>query len=67
MSQLGGVASLITLQTKSALNITPLSVYPQEKESLLAPGTNLKGTQLPCFTRTKVLSLLDLLVQKYTY
>ena len=42
MSQLGGVASLIILDTKSALDITPLSVYPKEKESLLAPGTRLK-------------------------
>ena len=42
MSQLGGVASLIVLDTKSALDITPLSVYPNEKESLLAPGTRLK-------------------------
>ena len=42
MSQLGGVASLIILDTKSALDITPLSVYPKEKECLLLPGTRLK-------------------------
>jgi len=42
MSQLGGVASLIVLDTHSAIDITPLSVYPNEKESLLAPGTRLK-------------------------
>ena len=42
MSQLGGVASLIILDTKSAINITPLSIYPNEAESLLMPGTRLK-------------------------
>jgi len=30
------------LDTVSAMDITPLSVYPNEKESLLAPGTRLK-------------------------
>ena len=42
MQQLGGTASLIILQCKKAMDITPLSVYPNEKESLLAPGTRLK-------------------------
>ena len=42
MSQLGGAASLIVLKCKTAMDITPLSVYPNEKESLLAPGTRLK-------------------------
>jgi len=42
MSQLGGVASLIVLDTHTALDVTPLSVYPKEKESLLPPGTQLK-------------------------
>jgi len=42
MSQLGGVASLIILDTKAAINITPLSIYPNEAESLLMPGTRLK-------------------------
>eukprot|EP00327_Prymnesium_parvum_P042490 CAMPEP_0195649942 /NCGR_PEP_ID=MMETSP0815-20121206/31457_1 /TAXON_ID=97485 /ORGANISM="Prymnesium parvum, Strain Texoma1" /LENGTH=706 /DNA_ID=CAMNT_0040793723 /DNA_START=14 /DNA_END=2135 /DNA_ORIENTATION=- len=42
MTQLGGDATLITLDAKSALDITPLSVYKNEKESLLAPGTQLR-------------------------
>jgi len=42
MEQLGGTATLITLQAKSALDIAPLSAYPKEKESLLAPGTKLR-------------------------
>ena len=42
MQQLGGAASLIVLKCKRAMDITPLSVYPNEKESLLAPGTRLK-------------------------
>ena len=42
MSQLGGNASLITLKTTNAIDITPLSIYTNEKESLLAPGTRLK-------------------------
>jgi len=42
MSQLGGKATLITLQTTSAIDITPLSIYENEKESLLMPGTRFK-------------------------
>merc|ERR1711871_1243679 len=37
-----GLASLIVLDCKNAMDITPLSIYPSEKESLLAPGTKLK-------------------------
>lgn len=42
MSQLGGGASFITLNVKTAIDISPLSFYAHEKESLLAPGTQLK-------------------------
>jgi predicted DNA-binding WGR domain protein len=42
MKQLGGKASLLTLRCKTAMDITPLSIYTNEKESLLAPGTKLK-------------------------
>ena len=38
MSQLGGKATLLSLDTTSAMNIEPLSIYPHEKESLLVPG-----------------------------
>ena len=40
--QLGGGASLLTVEAHSAMDITPLSIYANEKESLLAPGTQLK-------------------------
>jgi len=42
MSQLGGKATLLSLDTTSAMNIEPLSIYPHEKESLLVPGTKLQ-------------------------
>ena len=42
MKQLGGGATLITLDVQTAMDIMPLSEYPHEKESLLAPGTQLK-------------------------
>ena len=42
MAQLGGKATLLTLRCRSAMDITPLSLYQNEKESLLAPGTKLK-------------------------
>jgi len=42
MSQLGGKATLLSLDTTSAINIEPLSIYPHEKESLLVPGTKLE-------------------------
>jgi hypothetical protein len=42
MQQLGGKATLLMIETTSALNIEPLSVYPHEKESLLVPGTMLE-------------------------
>ena len=32
----------LTLRCKTAMDITPLSIYTNEKESLLAPGTKLK-------------------------
>jgi len=42
MKQLGGTATLLTLDTTSAMDITPLSIYTNEKESLLMPGTKLQ-------------------------
>merc|ERR1711924_189764 len=38
----GGGATLLTLKVKKAIDISPLSFYAHEKESLLAPGTQLK-------------------------
>ncbi|CAB9524817.1 polymerase 1 [Seminavis robusta] len=42
MSQLGGKATLLTLHTLKACDISALSFYPHERESLLSPGTKLK-------------------------
>ena len=43
MNQLGGgAASLITLNVKTACDISMLSHYPHEAESLLLPGTKLR-------------------------
>ncbi len=43
MNQLGGgAASLITLNVKTACDISKLSHYPHEAESLLLPGTKLR-------------------------
>jgi len=42
MNGVGSGASLIILDCKTAMDITPLSIYVSEKESLLAPGTKLK-------------------------
>ena len=42
MSQLGGKATLLMLDTTTAMNIEPLSIYPHERESLLVPGTMLE-------------------------
>ena len=43
MNQLGGsAATLLTLHTKTACDISSLSFYPHEAESLLKPGTKLK-------------------------
>ena len=42
MSQLGGKATLVMLDTQTAINIEPLSIYPHERESLLVPGTQLE-------------------------
>jgi len=43
MNQLGGsAATFITLNTKKACDVSSLSFYPHEKESLLRPGTKLK-------------------------
>jgi len=42
MSGLGGNCSFITIECTSAMDISVLSFYPHEKESLLAPGTQLK-------------------------
>uniref|UniRef100_A0A7S4VUD4 NAD(P)(+)--arginine ADP-ribosyltransferase n=2 Tax=Ditylum brightwellii TaxID=49249 RepID=A0A7S4VUD4_9STRA len=38
----GGAASLITLHCKTACDVSGLSFYPHERESLLQPGTKLK-------------------------
>jgi len=43
MNGVGGGASLIILDCKNAMDITPLSIYASEKESLLAPGTKLRA------------------------
>jgi hypothetical protein len=42
MNQLGGTATLVILEASTAMDITPLSIYANEKESLLAPGTQLQ-------------------------
>eukprot|EP00756_Hemistasia_phaeocysticola_P012214 Hpha_TRINITY_DN15178_c4_g3::TRINITY_DN15178_c4_g3_i1::g.129676::m.129676/K10798/PARP; poly [ADP-ribose] polymerase len=42
MSGCGGHCSLLTIKAKSATDISCLSFYQNEKESLLAPGTQLK-------------------------
>ena len=38
----GGAASLITLNVKTACDISSLSFYPHEAEALLLPGTRLR-------------------------
>jgi len=40
--QLGGGATFLTLEVQNAVDISPLSFYASEKESLLAPGTQLE-------------------------
>ena len=42
MNGCGGECTLVIIDCKTAMDITPLSLYPSEKESLLAPGTQLK-------------------------
>jgi predicted DNA-binding WGR domain protein/BRCT domain type II-containing protein len=42
MQQLGGKATLLTLECESAVDVSALSFYPHEAESLLLPGTQLK-------------------------
>mmetsp|Transcript_66967 Transcript_66967/g.134995 ORF Transcript_66967/g.134995 Transcript_66967/m.134995 type:complete len:576 (+) Transcript_66967:66-1793(+) len=42
MQQLGGKATLLTLECKNAVDVSPLSFYPHEAESLLLPGTQLR-------------------------
>jgi predicted DNA-binding WGR domain protein len=42
MNQLGGTATLMILDVKTALDIMPISIYPHECESLLKPGIRLK-------------------------
>jgi len=42
MKQLGGKATLLVLDCETALDIAPLSIYANEKESLLAPGVKLE-------------------------
>ena len=38
----GGGASVVTIEAKSACDISAISFYGNEKESLLCPGTKLK-------------------------
>ena len=42
MRSCGGNCTLIVMRAKSAMDISAMSFYPNEKESLLAPGTKLK-------------------------
>lgn len=42
MSGCGGDCSLLTIETKTACDISSITFYGNEKESLLAPGTQLK-------------------------
>mmetsp|Transcript_27204 Transcript_27204/g.39853 ORF Transcript_27204/g.39853 Transcript_27204/m.39853 type:complete len:111 (-) Transcript_27204:2-334(-) len=43
MNQLGGsAATLLQLHTKTACDVSSLSFYPHEQESLLKPGTKLR-------------------------
>jgi hypothetical protein len=41
MNTCGGDCSLLTIDTKTATDISEISFYSSEKESLLAPGTQL--------------------------
>jgi len=59
MRQLGGKATLLTLRCRSAMDITPLSLYQNEKESLLAPGTKLKVV-----SRKRVGSIAEIVVEE---
>jgi hypothetical protein len=42
MQQLGGKATLLTLECETAVDVSSLSFYPHEQESLLLPGTQLQ-------------------------
>eukprot|EP01062_Namystynia_karyoxenos_P003402 TRINITY_DN11215_c0_g1_i2.p2 TRINITY_DN11215_c0_g1~~TRINITY_DN11215_c0_g1_i2.p2 ORF type:complete len:556 (+),score=218.28 TRINITY_DN11215_c0_g1_i2:99-1766(+) len=42
MSGCGGHCTLLTVEAQNACDIAPMSFYANEKESLLAPGTQLK-------------------------
>ena len=42
MAGCGGSCTLLTLECKTAMDVSALSLYSHEKESLLAPGTQLK-------------------------
>lgn len=44
---------------RSAMDITPLSLYQNEKESLLAPGTKLK-----VISRKRVGSITEIVVEE---
>ena len=44
---------------RSAMDITPLSLYKNEKESLLAPGTKLK-----VISRKRVGSIAEIVVEE---
>ena len=40
--QLGGTATLLTPDCENAVDVSSLSLYPHEAESLLLPGTKLQ-------------------------
>lgn len=42
MHSCGGQTTLLTIQAKTAADISEITFFPHEKESLLAPGTKLK-------------------------
>jgi len=42
MSGCGGPCTLLTVKSKTAMDVSALSFYANEKESLLAPGTQLR-------------------------
>jgi hypothetical protein len=43
--KLGGKATLLTLECKNAVDVSPLSFYPHEAESLLLPGTQVSNQE----------------------
>ena len=53
MNNCGGDCSMLTLDTKTAIDISPMSFYSSEKESLLMPGTQLKVKKVEKKTGSK--------------